>query len=282
VSPNEVTTKSDVVNEKAIEWLAGAKRPFFLTLLTIDPHDPYSPQGDLLAAALAKDPPATQHDYVRVQYRAEVAFNDRTFGQLLAHLEEEQMLDETIVVFTSDHGKEFWEHQSFQHGRTLYEEVLRVPLMIRYPGSSQFEPGRHIRRPVQTTDIAPTLLELLGLAIPGVMDGVSLLSEAEPEPRSLFASLRLDIWRLDSLQQGPWKLISAPERNREWVYHLGRDPGEEHPYEPPYDAAAQAARDRLVEALTRVPRSALPQPGNEKSAMPEDVRDALRALGYVE
>jgi len=282
VSSKEVVTKSDVVNEKAIEWLSGATRPFFLTLLTIDPHHPYSPPPELLAAARAKDPPKSKEDHFRAMYRAEVAFNDRSFGKLLAVLEAQQILDDTIVIFTSDHGEEFWEHRSFQHGRTLYEEVLRVPLMIRYPGSGLFEPGRRIRRPVQTIDIVPTLLELLRLETSDVMDGVSLFAEATPEPRSLFSTLRLDIWRLDSLQQGPWKLISAPERQREWVFHLGEDPGEHHPHQPPYGPEAQAARDRLVEALARVPRNALPEPPKGEASMPDEVRDALRALGYAE
>ena len=125
VEDAELIADSAEAGARAASWLAHAERPFFLAMLTVDPHFPYAPPAELIAgseplidmkAALAGPEPVTPEVMKRVRrqyrrlYSAEVARNDISFGSLIQPLRETGELDETIVVFTADHGEEFWEH----------------------------------------------------------------------------------------------------------------------------------------------------------------------------
>jgi arylsulfatase A-like enzyme len=280
IKASEIITKSDTVTEQAIQWVDSASQPFFLTILTVDPHVPYSAPAAYVEAVRPESEPSG-FERIRFLYRAEVALNDHSFGKLIDHLRETHLLDETIVIFTSDHGEEFGEHQGLQHGKTLYEEVLRIPLIIRYPRSRRVAAGTRVARPVQIVDILPTILELADLDRPGALDGVSLLDPSPPESRPSFARLRLGEYQLDSVRHGPWKLIRQVDTGEERMYHLDRDPAERDPLTAPLPEAARVAREHLVAALERVPRAEAP-PTRALSEMPEDARKALEALGYLE
>jgi arylsulfatase A-like enzyme len=119
-----------------------------------------------------------------------VACNDHSFGRLLDELGRRGLAENTAVIFLSDHGEEFFEHGGWIHGRTLYREVLQVPLVIRYPGQSE---ARRIAAPAQHVDLLPTLLELAGLAPQPGVHGTSLL-RPPPRGRSVAGFLDLDEW----------------------------------------------------------------------------------------
>ncbi|MEM8934374.1 MAG: sulfatase, partial [Acidobacteriota bacterium] len=177
--------RSQTVHEHAFTWVdeqPTSSAPLFLWTLTIDPHAPYAapepfhsrfsdqpldPEAgavlrlhELAVQEAAVDPEAVRH--LRDLYDAEVAHNDATFADFLDELRARELYDRSIIVLLADHGEEFYDHASFEHGRTLYAEQLRTPLIIKLPGSSVV--GRR-QQPVQQVDLLPTLLELAGVPI---------------------------------------------------------------------------------------------------------------------
>src|SRR5690606_19702043 len=102
--------------------------------------------------------------FLKSQYDGEIRFTDEHLGRIVARLEQMGVLDDTIVVVTSDHGEEFFEHGMKGHAKTLYDEVLRVPLVVRYPRRIGF--GQRIAEQVRLMDVPATILGLAGVAPP--------------------------------------------------------------------------------------------------------------------
>jgi arylsulfatase A-like enzyme len=175
----------------ALDWIRGhSDGPFFLFLHTYLVHE-YLPAArhearfhGACASALADEkqeflrdrnskarPTAADVDHFVDLYDAALCEADELVGRLMTTLRETGELEQTVVVVVSDHGEEFLDHGLLAHGRTLYDEVLRVPLIVRAPGRRAVE----VRTPVSLCDVAPTLLELCGVAPRHEMDGRSLV-----------------------------------------------------------------------------------------------------------
>ncbi len=154
--------KADATTAAAIRWLREeAREPFFLWVHYFDPHqsyDPPPPYGDLF--------------YDR-PYDGEIAFVDEQFGRLLAAVDDEDMSRRTSVVVTGDHGEGLGEHGELTHAMLTYDSTLRVPLIMQLVGEDSG--GDRLTDEVQLTDIAPTILDHVGLEVPAVMQGVSLV-----------------------------------------------------------------------------------------------------------
>jgi arylsulfatase A-like enzyme len=213
---------------------------------------------------------------LRDLYDAEVAANDRSFGQLLAALEQRSLLADTLVVFVADHGEEFFEHGGWIHGRTLYEEVLHIPLLIRLPGQRT---PRRVAAPVGEVDLLPTVLAVLGLPPLHGLDGRSLLGDL-PEDRPIPAFLDVDEWRAVGVVRGGFAALrhcrlggcSAPE-----LYDLTADPGEEHDLGGRWPVrAATLVAEAQGGVLARRGRYHAGE-----AEISEELRRHLEALGYV-
>lgn len=191
-------TGGEALTDKASGYLnGGSAGPKFLWLHYMDVHDPYMPEQDcqesvgllptskLKAAYLnthlnivtgsrwsRETPDRPTIERLRDLYRAEVRCVDRCIGKLLDTLRDAGLLEEAIVVVTSDHGELFLEHDGIRHGWDLYEELINVPLIVKPPGS---EPrSDSVSGIVSTLDIAPTILDYAGESIPDYMQGRSL------------------------------------------------------------------------------------------------------------
>ncbi len=156
------------------------------------------------------------------RYEGEIAEADREVGRLLDYIESKLARD-TIIVFAADHGEEFKDHGGHYHGSTLYEEQVRVPLIIKVPGA---RPGR-IVAPVSLVDIVPTVLELLGVEPPAHMVGQDLRpaifgGDDAHVDKPVFSS----VMRRHMALLWPWKLISDPSRGLYELYNLETDPSE--------------------------------------------------------
>jgi arylsulfatase A-like enzyme len=139
-----------------------------------------------LVSTLDAGVPVDDVGVVTDTYRGEIRFTDRFLGRFIAALEDQGLLDNTILVLTSDHGEAFFEHGLLQHG-LLYGETLRVPLIFRFP--RRLPSGSRVAAQVSSVDIAPTILDLAGMEIPAGMDGQSLTSlpdEAAAADRSFY------------------------------------------------------------------------------------------------
>ena len=221
---------TELVTQQALEWLERPRpdRPFLLYLHYLDPHAPYEPP----AATAGTFPPA---DYAVpeqaaphvARYDEELLYVDRELERVLAALEAAGERERTAIVIASDHGEEFLDHGSWEHGFTMYDEQLRVPLVLSIPQVTR--PGTVIDRQVRLLDVMPTLLEGLGLVerAPQRLQGTSLLPLlAGGELPALPALSEHGYNPLTSYRSPPWKLI-LDDRGPIQLFHLEDDPGEE-------------------------------------------------------
>lgn len=296
---------SGEIHRAVVDWLdrRDPARPFLLVVHTLDPHDPYRPPERfrrrfaprvevevaccVRAAELAALSPAqarTRAGEMIALYDGEIAQNDESFGALLAELARRGLGERSAILLTSDHGEEFYDHGGWRHAETLYEEVLRVPMILRLPGGAHA--GRTIEAPADQIDVVPTLLALAGLAAPAQLPGGSwlpaLAGGAPPAAESL-AWLEHPAFSLASATLDGWKGIRARggwrpplERGGEELYRLADDPGERR----------DLARDRGVHRRFLLGRLAAAEARfGAAAAAPEVAIDAelersLRALGY--
>ncbi|MGD8316317.1 MAG: sulfatase [Myxococcales bacterium] len=225
------TTAATVFGE-AEDWIEKNKdRRFFVYIQTIDPHVPYDPPDRFLKmydpapyngqvqnrrTALmlddAKKNPKkyhfTQRDKERIEalHDGEISYHDAELGKFLAKLMQMGLDDDTLLVVTSDHGEEFQEHGSWGHGHSVYQELLAVPLMFRWPGVIPAD--ERVGPVVSTIDIGPTVLEATGVPIPDEFEGHSLLGFMRGDwptgPYVAFSDF-LDHRRV--IRGGDWKMI---------------------------------------------------------------------------
>jgi arylsulfatase A-like enzyme len=284
----------DVTVGHGIRWLeAHRDEKFFLFLHTYQVHEPYSPppafdrfrtyeeKGRRVEITAAT--PAAIRD--RHAYAGETLYTDHEVGRLLDAVATLGLADRTVVVVTSDHGEEFGEHGWKSHGRTLYEEVLRVPLILRAPG--RVPAGVRVAQLASLVDVAPTLLELLGVPAPPEMHGQSLVgSLARPDAqsaRAVFAELvepgkgRRSVAARTATHKWIWH--EPPTRPAE-VYDLAADPGERRNVATPERLAEGEPHRRRYEELGRARSLAGPRP--TPPPLDPDTERKLRALGYVE
>jgi arylsulfatase A-like enzyme len=284
----------------AFEWLDGLDgRPFFLLLHFFEPHLDYHAgpaargrftggyEGPLAVpirdlhqirqghAEMDED----DRDFVRAAYDEEILVVDRQLHRFFKGLNERGVTEDAIVVFTSDHGEEFFEHGGFEHGHAAYQELLHVPLVFWGPG---IRPAR-IEAPVSHLDVFPTLLDALGLPIPDDLPGISLWphmtrGDAIPE-RGIVAEGTLYGPPRQALIRWPWKLIRTGKTGQIELYDLDRDPGEQRNVS---EERGERAEEMKRELLHRV-SSALAELGEEIEAeMDSETREHLESLGYLE
>jgi arylsulfatase A-like enzyme len=193
---------SPVVTDKGIAWLdahADSGQRFFFWLHYFDPHDLYQPHEGISERF------GTEADIDL--YDGEIAYTDRELGRLLDAVDRLGLYDNTVIVVVADHGEQFRDHGNSRHGRDLHRETVRVPLLIRAPGL----PPRRVLPTVRLVDLMPTLLELLDVPAPRVIEGLSVTRLMAGLPQAALPalselSLRPD-FRADSLAFGRWKLI---------------------------------------------------------------------------
>jgi arylsulfatase A-like enzyme len=285
------------VNRQARGCLDRLRPPFFLMLHYLDPHAPYEgpdwAEGwyssgparravvsiEELQMAAAYDRPAGLLQRARDAYDAEIRRTDEALGQVLDGLARRGLLDQTLTVVTSDHGEEFQEHGRMGHGQTLHEEVVRVPLVLRWPG--RLPPGRP--GSASLLDLAPTVLGLLGQAgaLPAAQgrDLSAELTLGQNLPALPPQLLHLDQGGIHALalRTSGEKLLLARHPLLRGLYDLAADPGERAnlwPSRP--DAVARLGRE-LVAAYRAALPGALPRAILERVPRKEE----LAALGYV-
>lgn len=178
--------EAGLVTQAAVSWLEEHRgERFFLFLHYMDPHEPYFEHpydGRAHRGWESLDP--SYGATVRRVYDGEVEHMDAAIGDLLAWLRQEGLYEDALIVFTSDHGEEFLEHGGWDHGATLYEEQIHVPLLIKYPDGERA--GSVVPALSRSLDIAPTILDVAACTIPQTMQGQSLYSGSTP-PAYAFA-----------------------------------------------------------------------------------------------
>ena len=299
------------LNEFAFQWLEeNSSKPFFLFINYFDAHRPYLPppqydehfnkiSPDIIlkyASRLNKNYFIAEDKFVNYilnstqkvtpeereflvsRYDGEIRYLDHHLGRLVERLKALKVYDNTFIIVTADHGEAFGEHNMLDHGRTLYDEVLHVPLIIKYP-SAYKQSGVKEKR-VSLVDIFPTILSMLNLPIPANIDGQTL-----PESQHFIVAewnLRWfygDKYRRDlkAIYQGKDKYIWASNSLHE-LYDLEQDPGESINLFKKFPQKAQRMEQTLKQWLSSFKS---PHTSDSNVKLNESEVEKLRSLGYV-
>jgi arylsulfatase A-like enzyme/tetratricopeptide (TPR) repeat protein len=246
-----------------------APGPFFLWVHYFDPHVEY------------RSPPPWRERFASKPYDGEIAYMDAEIGRLLDGMARRGLLTRTVVAVVGDHGESLGEHGERTHGLLLYDGALRVPLLVRYPGSVRA--GLRLNGPVSGIDLAPTLLDLLELPPLTRAQGKSFASalrsgiETERGPvysESLYGERAHGWAALYALRDRSRKFVEAPEPE---IYDLAKDPGETRNLAASTPEEVARWRARLATLLEGMDP---PAAGAERE-MIEEQRARLLSLGYV-
>lgn len=301
---HEVVTSPDI-HERVVGFLDESEAPFFLFVHYWDVHYDYvapAPYDTLFDPDYAGDVDSTRFignpairadmdprdlQHIVALYDGEIAWVDSHIALLMAELERRQLLHSTIVVLTSDHGDEFYEHGGKGHQHSLYQELVHVPLIIRAPGLAP----RTLETPVELVDVMPTLLDLMQLPAPTTMQGQTLAplltgddTSHAAEPIQVSETTKARKSRDDSrksnastVTQAGRKLIWFDEdRYPPELYELGTDPSEQTNLYP--KTGARGLVSELKAWQQRIPAA----DSHDNEGVDEETRRALEALGYVD
>ena len=307
---------ADVMVDRALEWLAGdpsepaiRDQPFFLFLHLFDAHHPYEPPWPFDTAyvphyrsdlrELSQTHPYTQEKdltdeelaEVVALYDGEIAYADFAIGRFFDALRELGLYDEALIVVFGDHGEGFLEHGLMNHGNSVYEELIRVPLLLRLPGGRSG--GERVDAPVQLIDIAPTILQALELEPPPMMQGTSLFNPVlrDGSPRFAYVSeayaacIRTDSWKVIENPKSRAKTIPRALDVDYELYHLTVDRREQKNLaleQTERLASMTEVLHRLAQENQELRRQIREDLDVHELELSEEQERELRALGYVQ
>jgi arylsulfatase A-like enzyme len=300
---------AEQINEDVIEWVeSNPDAPLFAYLHYMEPHDPYRPPasfskmfltGEAEGGASGKPPrvtglllpfdeaesvPETERRHLIDLYDAEIAYIDSLIGRLVQKLRALRG-DNIVVVITADHGEEFFEHGGWSHGVSLFEEILRIPLVCWWPAGIQ--DGLSIPGLACQIDIFPTLLEVCGIPRDPSLMGFSLApmllgAEHRVPYRMALSELRRARGRsARALQDDQFKLILAkrPDRERLMLFDLVSDPGETRDISETMPGKTQQMLEALETIVSAIQEQALQ---GSRATLDNETLEALKSLGYVD
>jgi len=294
---------SDDLTDKILPWIeAHSRARFFLHVHSVDPHPPF------LRAEMPS--PVAGSGSGGDRYDAAVYFNDRQLQRLYSKLDELGLAQNTLLIVTADHGQAFGEHGQVGHGRSVYEEEVRIPLIMVHPGRLR---PRVVDHPVHLVDIMPTVLAHCSVeAAPTRLQGRNILTGPQEslKDRRIFVSrfvYELDVFRGDfannpsyAVVEGDWKLVVSEQEGRAEprleLYDLAADPLERKDLSQKESRRVERLRAALREFLSRQREERLAfllehdSPANRIRILPRErgqaispeVVDQLRTLGYIQ
>lgn len=293
LEPNDI----DRVYASAAAWLdAHADKRFFMFFHTYEPHQPFQDRTFIEREGLE----AADERIARIaRYDGDIRRTDAYVGKLLAKLEALGLADETLVVILSDHGEELADRaeqfggEVWGHGHSLFDELLWVPLLIRLPAEQRVV--RRIGWQVRTVDIAPTLLELLGVAVPTHVSGISLAGAIHGDEQHQLPALSEATTYGPAMRSLRWRGIKYMRRvglgqviqsrhpqlpfwPAEQLFDLRADPAERRDLIGQRRALADRYRRELARYRADAEAAAAPTGG----ALDPEVVESLRSLGYVQ
>ena len=291
--------------DSALAWLVKARHgegPHFLWVHYIDPHGPYDPPPEFqtrfsherttpinrkrVSAAHRRSGITDGLEYVD-RYDEEIAYVDAEIGRLLRGYDRLGFADDSVILFTADHGETMMEFERwFAHGYHVYEPIIRVPLAVIGPG---IDPAREAR-PVSLVSVMPTLLDFAGIEIPDGLDGTSLARTPPDVPVFAEASQGRGLWRAVIFEDDKWvvHVSKEGELNKRYTHPIDGEAGDRR---AAWDSAGAPAR-QLLDLIERdpdpggVPRHLATGMRLEAPKVAPDVDEEmlqrLKALGYVD
>lgn len=298
------------LGEYGSEWVRTHKsKPFFLWLHFFDPHSPYerldgfppsyTPPESLASVdsrrlddMLRRGPRVPGlSEWSRALYQAEVQHVDQKIGEFLENLKVQGIYDQALIVFTSDHGEEFGEHNDFHHGQTLYDELVRVPLMVKLPYSESVVVIDH---PVSTAAIMPTILDLTSVPYDPALYSARSLRDTwrgsdspafgAPWPPVYMTGVTARKNAAEAVVWSDYKYIRWTAVNHEELYALEADPTEQHNLASHQPEVVALGRVLLADHAQREARRAVVRGFRtpEQTPLTPAEEEILRGLGYLQ
>ncbi len=310
ISPEKFKTSASTTDltRFAVTWLElNHKKDFFLWLHYFDPHMPYKPPVRFIPKAKPASsignrfrnlkgvrsgefrPTPEDKEWIQTLYNCEVQYVDNNIGRIIQTLKRLNLYDETLIIFLSDHGEEFWEHDGFEHGHTLYNELIDVPLIFKLPGPSGEQQRRNIDILVTIQDIMPTVLDLCELPYASHhLSSGSLLPLLGPNPeqyvqKPVYSTALLFDEARETILFENIKFIRFLNISKEELYDLIKDPTERssiHVSSPELLRTANAILDDYSERVIEM-RKRLGIEYSDTLDLGKEALEDLRALGYI-
>ena len=287
----------------ALNSRSGPPAPFFAFLNYMDAHFPYVPPAPFDTEFPGKNRRLTEDDldleqqaiaggamvpkgyrtHTLSQYDGGIAYMDAQIGMLISWLKQQKAYDNTMIIVTSDHGEAFGERNHTGHANSPYQNLLHVALLVKYPGAPN---GRIVDTPVSLVDVAPTVLEVLGIKVPATMQGRSLMDPAADQPRKFFSeTFPCAVLQSPECPRGciarsvfswPYKFITMTNGRRQ-LYDLSSDPDETHDLYAPQTPVAQKLNADLHAWM-----KGFPDHPRQKLRLDPESLQRLKSLGYVQ
>jgi arylsulfatase A-like enzyme len=273
--------------------------PEFSYVHFLEPHTPYTPPDpfahmfDATAAdsldggaralvAWRLDPPSLrQQEMTRALYDANLAYADSLVGELIAALKDRGEWDNTIFILIADHGEAFWQHGVWGHGRHIFDEFVRIPMLLRMPGVEGLA-EHHVEEVVSLKDLLPTYLDLLSLPAPDQLEGLSLLpliagETGDFQKRMVFTRGTHGIVPEFGLRYGNYKWIYRVREGSYQLYDMIADPEERHDL-----VESGEIPDGLSEIRKEIALWIASGTGRVEAveALDPETEERLRAIGY--
>lgn len=285
---------AEVVTNTAIDWLNGGRPKdarFYLYLHYMDTHDPFidpeSPEGGYARVRMEHPDPDKFTEPMKESYIREIEHLDTHVGRLFDALKEKGVYDEALIVFVSDHGEEFYDHEGWWHGQTLYDELTKVPLMIKLPHNGQA--GTFNENLARHIDLAPTILYLAGLQKPLVMPGQTLWDPTLGFTNSTiafsYAENDFEGNILRSVRTTELKIIHANEDNKRSLapvelYDMTKDPLErQNVADEPETTKRQLSLEKTLQDYKDVIDQNAAEPTGDVD--PKQYEEQMKSLGYL-
>lgn len=280
---NRHYARANEINDRSLAWIDERESPFFLWNHYMDTHGPYEPPGKFrtkyaereisdrdaqsLYRRAIKDPESITDDEQQLLidlYDGEIRYNDEQIRVFLDELRERDLLEDSLIIFTADHGDAFGEHGYYEHPRYLHPELTHVPLFVRPPGGAD----KTIDVPASTLDVVATIEDAIGRE--GSGDGVSLLGSL-PEDRRVFSQVRGEDENIH--------IRRYAIRNRNNVVYCERDQNtEEITFTNDSDQSLRDELREFVEERVQIEKGM----DTEDDEVNDEIERRLSALGYKE
>ena len=300
---DRLNSNAEEIDDQFLATLDGRTKagqaPFFGFINYMDAHFPYIPpapwdrkfpgkrstlskdtlEADQYIIARGETVPAEYQPYCISQYDGGIAFIDAQIGRIVAGLKQRGLYDNTMIVVTSDHGEAFGERHNVEHGNSPYQNLLHVALLVKYPKGAHT--GR-VDSPVSLIDVAPTVLQHAGVAVPGTMQGRSLLDASRPPlifsetfHCQVIQSVQCDGCGARTVVAWPYKYIAFLQGRRQ-LFNLESDPNESKEL----SGTMAAELSDLGQAVTAWGKT-IPKQAVQQMKLSPDEMKRLKSLGYV-
>ncbi len=290
------------VNRSLLRWINETDAPWFLWTQYMDVHGPYLPgdnftyrnkfRAERLWRKAAVNAPEeitkAEHRELLDNYKMEVEYLDREIGRFLNKLDRQGKLESTAIIIVGDHGDEFREHGLYGHKNLPYDELIQVPLIMKFPESTAVTQPTTIETPVRAVDILPTMLDLVDADLTDEMDerivGESLLpviSGGEPDYNIIVTEKEMrgeDYLRI-GFRTRKWKYLYDGKTNKEFLYDLDEDPSEATDVLSENPEVAERFEEKLANRFRSIEETS---EGIKIPDVEDDggVEERLQALGY--